>query len=85
MSELDGLRKNAQRTCAVQAQNANRWVAERLMAKNRAGGGAGAGGEAVRGQRDSATLVPGGSWRRHYYDTGKVSCSCYSFSYCSTV
>ncbi|KAF9514107.1 hypothetical protein BS47DRAFT_895858 [Hydnum rufescens UP504] len=76
MSELDGLRKNAQRTCAVQAQNANRWVADRLMAKIREGGAG-----VVRGQRDAATLVSGGSWRRHYYETGKASCTRCSFTY----
>lgn len=61
MSELDGLRKNAGRTCQVQAQDANRWAALELQKR-----------AVVRGQRDSATTAPGGSWRRHYYATGKV-------------
>lgn len=61
MSELDGLRKSAGRTCQIQAQDANRWAASELQKR-----------AVVRGQRDYATTAPGGSWRRHYYATGKV-------------
>lgn len=61
MSELDGLRKSEGRSCQTQAQYANRWAATEL-----------AKGGSLRGQRDNATTAPGGSWRRHYYQTGKV-------------
>lgn len=61
MSELDGLRKAKGRSCQDQAQAANRWAANELGKRS-----------AVRGQHDYATTAPGGSWRRHYYATGKV-------------
>lgn len=61
MSELDGLRKAKKRPCQDQAQAANRWASSELGK-----------GSVVRGQRDNATTTPGGSWRRHYYETGKV-------------
>jgi len=61
MSELDGLRKAKGRSCQDQAQAANRWAANELGKRS-----------AVRGQHDHATTAPGGSWRRHYYATGKV-------------
>lgn len=65
MAELDGLRKDSSRSCQESAQQANRWAASELMKKG-----------AVRGQRDSATLVDGSSWRNYYYKTGKVSGLC---------
>jgi hypothetical protein len=61
MSELDGLRKAKKRSCQDQAQAANRWAASELGKRS-----------VVRGQRDHSTTAPGGSWRRHYYATGKV-------------
>ncbi|KAF8339065.1 uncharacterized protein EI90DRAFT_3040188 [Cantharellus anzutake] len=60
MAELDGLRKNASRSCQSEAQEANKWAVSELMKKG-----------AVRGQRDSATLVDSGSWRNYYYQSGK--------------
>lgn len=62
MSELDGLRKSEGRSCQSQAQDANRWAATELAKRG-----------PVKGQRDSATMAPGGSWRRYYHQTGKVS------------
>jgi hypothetical protein len=64
ISELDGLRKAKGRSCQSEAQDANRWAATELSKRS-----------VVRGQRDAATLVPGGSWRRHYYGNGKVGSS----------
>lgn len=69
MSELDGLRKSMGRSCQHQAQAANRWAASELGKRS-----------VVRGQRDNATTAPGGSWRRHYYATGKVHCPTFETS-----
>ncbi len=61
MAELDGLRKDSSRSCQEDAQKANKWAASELRKKG-----------VVGGQSDSATLVDGGSWRNHYYKSGKV-------------
>lgn len=61
LAELDGLRKNQARSCQREAQRANIWVATELQKR-----------AIVRGQKDTATLVECGNWKRDYYASEKV-------------